>query len=284
MMGQNGKSYDGPDLHNQHGPHRGAWVGRAYYAGNDLFSRNSWTTNAIPAVQACLRWNTGTKPGSSGVIERNAMEGGDQLIKLVNAESRDRPRHLTNLVIEKNLMVATSQSSGFIGIEVNGVTIRNNLMIKVNAPRMRKAWQGAILCQPRALSQPDVPVEVYSNSFAVLLDDENRTSRSWHGRANPEATLPGIVGLDEFEIFQDSSNLLYTPNADPAFAQGLRAGLMALPMETAPRRAALGQPDAGYEISARRPPDANPIRHPVRRCDRPDARTPGLRDGAGGAG
>ena len=45
--------------------------------------------------------------------------------------------------------------------------------------------------------------------------------------------MPGIVGLDEFEIFQDSSNLLYTPNADPAFAQGLRTGLMALPMETA---------------------------------------------------
>ena len=190
---------------NHHGPIRISWTGRVYMAACDLFSRNGWSANdGRPSDQPCIRWNSSMREGTSGVIERVAMEGGE--VNFVASNAGVEPNHyLSNLLVEKCLIVGSSTTHLHVLTHTNGLTLRNLLAIKPNRPAVTSQWHGFAHCLHHDnfnFLDPDAPIRVYSNTIVTLLDDENRQNRD----------LRAVWGIEEFEVFSNENNVLIAPN------------------------------------------------------------------------
>ncbi|MEM1340774.1 MAG: hypothetical protein AAGF68_00545 [Pseudomonadota bacterium] len=210
--------------HNHHGPLRLTWAGHAYIAACDMFSRTGWSPNRnLPSEQPCIRWNTSMRAGTSGVIERVAMEGGSQNLVVMNAGVP--PQHyLTNLVVEKCLMVGNATSNRHSTTHTTGLTLRNILAIKPNAPPVASRWDAFLRCvleEEWTYLDPNAPIRAYSNTVVTLLDEVNRTGRE----------LRLVAGIEEFEIFSNENNVLIAPNAVQPGQE--ETGRAPLPLETA---------------------------------------------------
>lgn len=191
--------------HNHHGPLRLTWPGRVYIGASDFFSRNGWSPNRDrPSEQPCIRWNTSMREGTSGVVERVAMEGGETTFAATNG-GVPPDHHVTNLLVEKCLMVGSASTYQHAMTHTNGLTMRNVLAIKPNRPLVTSRWHGFLRCEHHDdfnFIDPNAPIRAYSNTIATLLDDTNRMERD----------LLTVWGADEFEIFSDENNVLIAPN------------------------------------------------------------------------
>ncbi|MEM1372560.1 MAG: hypothetical protein AAGG72_10095, partial [Pseudomonadota bacterium] len=165
-----GVRYGGPT----HGPFRLESGGHAYIAGNDLFSRNGWVTppRNVPADQPCIRW--ATKPDNvgthnlerpSGVIERNAMEGGEAMMA-ISDENDNGIYYGNNLLVQRNLMVGTEGTSAFMNIGYGGTTVRDNVLIRPNQPYRWIQFLG-FFCRAGTNEagdqDPSFPLYIYNN-------------------------------------------------------------------------------------------------------------------------
>ncbi|MEL6518680.1 MAG: hypothetical protein AAFQ39_13260, partial [Pseudomonadota bacterium] len=210
-------------LHNHHGPMRLGWPGRVYIGACDMFSRTGWSPNAgYPSEQPCIRWNTSMRPGTSGVIERMAMEGGEVNLSLTNAGVPPN-HHLTNLVVEKCLMVGNATTHHHVLTHTNGLTLRNVLAIKPNAPRVTSPWHAFLRYDHRdgfVFVDTNAPIRAYSNTVVTLLDEINREGRD----------LGVVVDLEAFEVFGDENNVLIAPNTSHALSE--ETGRAPVPIET----------------------------------------------------
>jgi hypothetical protein len=201
MMGGGDKQV----LANDHGPLRITEAGYFYMAACDLFSRNGWSrVEGVPADQPCLRWNTARAPGTHAQIERCAFEGGMTCLSTSRFNNSSTP-DLDNLVLEKCLVVGTARtiSHGLMGTN-GGVTIRNTVFIKPDAPFPTNGWRASLRFEPDEGIPPEAgaPVLFYSNTIVNLLTPPHLGNRS------PETQS----GIEDFEIFHDENNILHAPN------------------------------------------------------------------------
>lgn len=201
---------------NQHGPIRLARPGYFYMAASELFSRNGWSlAGGIAADQPCLRFNTSMKAGCHAIIERCAMEGGMTTLVYVRATDRTRELHPGNFVLEKSLIVGSARSVGLIATQATGVTLRNNLLIKPDAPFPSNAWRAAISADPAPEDsqqiEPNLPIRVYSNTYINWLSPPNRD----------EQPLRFARGLDAYPVFAEENNLSVLPAAPEEMAERL---------------------------------------------------------------
>ena len=191
--------------YNNHGSIRYTGTGYAYMAVCDLFTRVGWNpstaepTAAGPVIQPCIRWSTSNRPGSSGVFERIAMEGG---FSFTAGGARSFG---SNLLIEKCLFLGHSSLLEHVSIQSPGCTIRNNIMVHPNAPTStgQSRFGVSVGAHPNP-PQPDAswPCEVYSNTFVTLMDDSNILS----GSVVHERNLGG------FDTITYTNNIIDTPN------------------------------------------------------------------------
>ena len=219
LMG-GGNTKDG--RRNQHGPVRLVNGGQTYIACCDLFSRNGWSGGAIGADQPCLRWNSNTaQTRSRGVVERVAMEGGFVIVAISDATRQDR-RYGTNFVMDKCLLVGTARSRKGVDLEYTGTTIRNCLYVQPDRPLVTEVWRAVFSGRHDArasYADPGWPVALYSNTIV------NRMSAA----SSAGEALRVSEFIDDFEVFSDENNVLYTPNApqqmreDPGLAEHVLA-------------------------------------------------------------
>ncbi|MEM1361676.1 MAG: PKD domain-containing protein [Pseudomonadota bacterium] len=200
---QGGGPKDG--TRNDHGPVRIAGTGFFHMDACDLFSRNGWTRLAeVPADQPCLRWNTNARPGSRGIVSRTAMEGGFTIVGLRD-ENGNGPRFLSNLVMEKCLLVGTATTISAIALQFTGQTVRNNIIIMPDVPSAAIDWQAMIQGQngqnAEGQMNPTAPVEVYSNTLIQKRSPQ-------HQRQVMDETWD----LEDFALYSYENNLFATPN------------------------------------------------------------------------
>ncbi|MEM6421057.1 MAG: PKD domain-containing protein [Pseudomonadota bacterium] len=218
MMGGGG-TRDGQ--RNQHGPLRLSGGGHAYIACSDLFSRNGWSEagQGLGADQPCLRWNSNTAAlRSAGVVDRVAMEGGFTLVSVANVLGEE-PVRGTNIVFDKCLLVGSARTRVIFDIEYTGVTVRNCLIVRPETPMVSLDWIAVFedfRRDDRVYLDPGWPVRLYSNTIV--------------NRMGPGRPLTVANGIDDFAVFSDENNVLFTPNAPGEMREA--PGLAEAPLET----------------------------------------------------
>src|SRR6056297_106756 len=206
--GAGGRDFEG----NQQGPVRISHHGHVVVDACDLFSRNGWTqvgTSGLPGQQPCLRLGASLGDGSMrAVVTRNAMEGGGPVLTARRAGRDDTP-HPVHILVEKNYLMASAYSGQLISVNCAGITLRNNIGVKPDMDFLFGRWTGAIVAAPLLPPDYSAPenggyaVEVYNNTIACLLNDENRNDHR----------LTLTEDIDDWTIFSDENNVIYTPNA-----------------------------------------------------------------------
>lgn len=190
---------------NQHGPVRIAGIGYVYMAASEFFSRNSWALQGgIANDQSCVRWNTGQDAGSHGIFERCVFEGGDGPFSTARSNSNSVPANVTNLLLDKCLLIATATSSAFMGVQPNGVTVRNSVFLKPNRPYFAGDFNNIMDAEPAgggSLTTPNDPVKIYNNTFVNLLSP-----------ANTNNNLDTLENFNAFNVTAISNNVLAAPN------------------------------------------------------------------------
>ncbi len=192
-------------ISNQHGPLRIAGIGYVYVAASEFFSRNSWALQGgIANDQSCVRWNTGQDAGSHGTFERCVFEGGDGPFSTARSNSNSIPANVTNLLLDKCLVIGTATTSGLMGVQPNGVTVRNCIFLKPNRPYFAGDFNYMIDAEPAgggSLSSPNDPVKIYNNTFVNLLS-----------AANTGNNLDTLEGFAQFNSTAIANNVLAAPN------------------------------------------------------------------------
>jgi hypothetical protein len=212
---------------NEHGPVRLSNGGKTHVSCCDLFSRNGWTdAGRAPGDQPCFRWSTSMVEQrhirSSCTLERTAMEGGFGIVTAQDSNGRGALNG-TNFVMDKCLLVGTARTSFGMVVEYPGVTIRNTIMVRPNAPMVSNSWNAWIVKPEVEASDPvppDDPVEIYANTMVNLLDDRNRDG----------AELAMERDIDLFETFSFENNVALTPNAADRHPEDPLLSLAAMPV------------------------------------------------------
>ncbi|MEM6533800.1 MAG: hypothetical protein AAF654_14355 [Myxococcota bacterium] len=199
--------------YNNHGSIRLAAMKHCYIAVCDLFTRCGWNpTTAVatargPFIQSCIRWNTSNRPGMSGVFERLALEGGFAY------SAGGNNSYGSNLLVEKCLFVGHSSQRNMVTVQSPGLTFRNNVCVHPNSPTSTNSGKGITASGPQGGTtqhDSDWPVEVYSNTAQILVDNSNLS-----GNFNP-------WGLSGFTNQLNANNIFDAPNVS---GQGGEAGL-----------------------------------------------------------
>ena len=201
----------GDNFRNTHGPIRCANGGFVHIAGNDLFSRTGWGANR--ADQPCLR--VGTSPQEAVTaryrynVERNAMEGGFQMI-LVRNENQSGNYYGGNFLFDKNLLVATAVTWSLFALQYSGVTIRNILGFKPNAPGLSSfPWTSAFAAvgdSPNDMqdNRANFPSQIYASTVVNRLNDANRGSRDL--LLQEDLNIPWSAGYVFDNVIGDAPN------------------------------------------------------------------------------
>lgn len=220
-------------LYNRHGPFRSFGDTSVFMSVNYLFSRNGWSTAgndaagyATPADQACIRLNTDANAGTSGVVDRCAMEGSIWL----EPENDQRSRIPGNYVFDKVLQVLPARTLQQ-GIEVRygGATFRNMLGFKADVP----AAQNNHNLQMFYLANDGVPndaagtaakvlnnassIDIYDCTYVDLRDNTNAEGSTIAFRANDTGTSPAYLSTtNTFATQTVENNIFEQPNRSPA--------------------------------------------------------------------
>jgi hypothetical protein len=165
---------DKDDIRNTHGPIRISNCAYVYVAQMDLFSRNHWDGNDQP----CLRLFTRPEAVQTAVVERCSMEGGFELIHLINSENTTL--HPANILMERLLLVATTYTSAFINAQRSGLTLRNSVLIAPNVAHLAPSGNSGAVQLTRTGQPEDEtagvysnPVAIYGNTYLNLIDAGN---------------------------------------------------------------------------------------------------------------
>lgn len=254
---------------NDHGPVRITGTGHFHMDGCDLFSRNGWTRlEGVPADQPCLRWNTRAMPGSIGMVTRTAMEGGYAITALRDADNRGT-RFLSNLVMEKCLLVGTATTVAGILVQFTGQTVRNNIVVMPDVPSAAINWQSMIRGHngqnPEGQMDPTAPVEIYSNTFLQLRSP-----------AHQDTPMEEDWGMMDFAVFTYENNLFATPNmgAMSSGEPGLELGggfLETVDGLWTPRFEGLRYQPQQWEMDRRFATPSDPLRDLIARTGTPGA-------------
>ena len=112
-----------------HGPIRFSATRKSIISANNLFTNTGWSSNGL-AHQPCIR--IGTKGlADHAIISDNVLDGGFTMLAAVFANADVVPEE-SRILIERNLLTASSNTEAMIQSHLGGVTIRNNLFFKPN--------------------------------------------------------------------------------------------------------------------------------------------------------
>lgn len=198
---------------NAHGPVRVPNGHRNYMACCDLFSRNGWSAPGGAGDQPCFRplSTTDNARWSSFHAERCALEGGTAIVQI----TQNGPPEIggCNFVMEKCLLVGTAGTAAGIVTQYTGLTFRNMIFVRPDAPLLPNAgWFGVFLRGYAAdnllLHNPELPVECYSNTLINRLSDANRADKSLYVM-HPREDL----SFEWFPVFSMMNNIVSAPEA-----------------------------------------------------------------------
>lgn len=133
-----------------------------HIAGCDVFSRCGWDNNAQP----CLRLFTDPDAGQEGgIVERCSLEGGYEILQMTN--SAGLSMYPFNMVVERNLLVASASTTTMIAATRSGTTIRDNLLIWPNTPTKVTPGLSGLIGFSRTGSSEDEMPGLYSNPISI---------------------------------------------------------------------------------------------------------------------
>lgn len=195
---------------NSQGPARLFYLQNVYFGSNDFFSNAGWSSNSggMPAIQACIRISA-VKTGDLVNIERNCFENG---VSPLSIKETSAARAASNIMVDKNIFLGSSQTSRMIETTMPGWTIRNCLFILPASPVVGLFFEGFFKWEGNpgnaALSQ--TPNFIYNNTFVDLRSD-----------AQNAGILRDIMYYPQGEdgiTMTETNNILHRPNKTPALA------------------------------------------------------------------
>ncbi|MEM9739563.1 MAG: hypothetical protein AAF829_06805 [Pseudomonadota bacterium] len=166
--------------HNNHGPVR-LQTNTAQFVtvdGCDMFSRTGWVENTPNyfTQQPCFRFNQSGLAGSLLNMQRNACEGGFEIIKLSPANTTYF-EGIQNIIIDKNVLLGSHMTAFGVTANLSGITMRNVLMFVPNVPRILGIFDPVALLRVSAPTNNsnavDAPIELYHNTIVNLMSDDN---------------------------------------------------------------------------------------------------------------
>lgn len=189
------------------GPIRTAAVTSLVIAQNDMFSNTGWSSNGL-AHQPTIRYNQSGTLGHFGVINRNRLEGGFQLV-MFDTQNDSTIANVGNALFERNLLLGTSYTWEFISISFGGTTIRNNIAIMPNVVSTVNPFGAFALYSNRTTTQANArePTVIAGNAIIQLQSRSPRDFRVLRGFENG-----GNAN------FRQTNNLVYAPNV-PNFSE-----------------------------------------------------------------
>jgi PKD repeat protein len=201
---------------NRHGPVRMTKDLYFYASGNSMFSRNTWVDNLVG--QPCLRLVT--SPGrfaaaANIIVERNALEGGSEVIAFADAGGGGGAFAGQRALIEKNLIVGTAQTASMMRADFMGVTFRNNICMMPDVPVFHVNVPSFNIMQKTAgeattFSGATFATELYANTFVVLKTNANLTD-AFSNRRNVVVT--DTQGTTAWPGLVVANNAISVPNA-----------------------------------------------------------------------
>ena len=157
-----------------HGPIRISQASRLSIARNDMSSNTGWSSNGL-AHQPVIRYNTNGSAGHSGTINENRMEGGFWPVALSVANSDIAPGP-GDVIVERNRVLGTDNTIGFVTNSFGGATIRNNVMIMPDVENTFNRFYQHVRLTTNANQTPENlerPIRVDHNTIAVLQTQVN---------------------------------------------------------------------------------------------------------------
>ena len=175
----------------------------------DLFSNAGWTNNIgnYYIQQPCIRCVSIVQPGAVVNMQANSLEGGLNPIAISPTQGTPEP---INAIIEKNVIIGTSQSARLGDFTYGGITIRNNIGIFPNVRRLANGFNAQAFFNLSTAHGGNTdnfaaPVRAYNNTFIDLMSNANAAS----GTA---ADIP-VYGFNPGAFnSSESNNLIHKPN------------------------------------------------------------------------
>ena len=123
--------------HNNHGPLRLHHAEQLVIDGSEFFSRNGWFPNIAghTTEQPCIRFGMSSRPNDRMNLQRSILEGGRPPVAVTNQSGNTEVIDV-NVRIESCLMIGTHMTGAFVNSQFGGITIRNNVMVNPNVPRI----------------------------------------------------------------------------------------------------------------------------------------------------
>ena len=167
--GDDGKQTAAEPAWADHGPLRFADSFRMAVSRNDMLAMNGWSS-AGKAHNPAFRYNTRGLAGHSGVLSENRMEGGFVVLALTVMNTRTQPGE-GNVIVERNALIGTDNTSGFVNTSYGGTTLRNNVMIMPDVKNTFNGfWRQLRLTTNDEQTDANLvrPIRIEHNTLAVL--------------------------------------------------------------------------------------------------------------------
>ncbi|MEZ5922205.1 MAG: PKD domain-containing protein [Parvularculaceae bacterium] len=233
LSGPGGKSQALPRWAD-HGPIRVAAADKLVVTQNDLRSLTGWSTNG-EAHQPSIRYNTEGYVNHSGVMEENRMEGGFVVVRLGIANA-GRTATLGDIMIERNLLIGTSNTRRFMESGYGSLTVRNNLfyMPPVDNQYPARTDEFGDTFDVKTPQNAAAPVEIYNNTFVSLRPDNGYEHYFIRQRSDNPYPLtdvrdwnnilefPNVANASDYSSFAplDANNLFRPLAGSPAIGSG----------------------------------------------------------------
>jgi len=205
-----------------HGPIRVPAADNLLISGNNMASRNGWSSNGR-GIQPTLRLAPNLNQMEVRIlVSGNFMDNGGSHITL-NPPNAAAVGGLDDIIIENNTFVAGHKSGSSIGVRAGGVTIRDNLFVKraVGGTRNMVIQTGA--------GKYLTAIQFLPPDAALILDKQNyihgNTLVSYDLLANNTVFL--FVQAPQAYKISFKNNIAYLPNVDGvSSAGGVDGGLI----------------------------------------------------------
>ncbi len=210
-----GPRLNGSSLHNDAAILRFQSAKNVVLDGCDIFVRTGWFENYFGVItqQAAVRFDQRANRGTRFNVQRCSIEGGLS----VNRMNSTIRVNVQNNLIERSILSGTAFDRRIIMLSYGGATIRNNLMIVPNTPRIN--FYG--LFSPSYFVQTELfedagaqtgnvaecaagPIKIYNNTCVSLMDSANAS--------NPPAVLYQNPNLGTFTAVSEINNVLHSPS------------------------------------------------------------------------
>lgn len=183
-----------------HGPIRTSEVSSLVIAQNDMVSTTGWSSNG-QAHQPTIRYNQSGTRGHFGVINRNRLEGGFQVVMLATQNS-STIGNVGNVIVERNLLIGTGNTGEFFALSFGGTTIRNNVGIMPDViSTLNPFWTLALYqSRPSTVENTREPVVIAGNTVIQL-----------QSRSPQEFRILRLFETWTNANFREGNNLVYAP-------------------------------------------------------------------------